>query len=79
MDKKIDVYRGCTPNKDCIGIEGYEFYGSFANFEAFKYHIESMSENEKPSVLIGFRIGELYYDNQLNCLGTVKKAWGKEK
>lgn len=76
--EKIEVYSGIAPNLDCIGIEGYEFYGTFESFQHFKEYLESLPKNKKPSVFIGFRIGNLYYSYDLELLGDKKKAWGLE-
>lgn len=76
--KKIEVYSGIYPNIDHIGIEGYEFYGTFESFQHFKEYLESLPRNKKPSVLIGFLIDGLYYSHDLELLGDKKKAWGLE-
>lgn len=73
--KEITVYSGLCPNADQIGIEGYEFYGTFESFQHFKEYLESLPQNKKPSAFIGFLIDGLYYSNDLELLGNKKKAW----
>ena len=73
--KKITVYSGVCPNEDGIGIEGYEFYGTFESFQHFKEYLESLPQDEKPSDFVGFLIDGLYYSNYLELLGNREEAW----
>lgn len=77
--KKIEVYSGITPNPDRIGIDGYEFFGTFESFEHFREYLENLPDNLYPTDFIGFEIDGLYYTNCLEPLGNKEKAWSEEK
>ena len=77
--EKIEVYSGITPNLDHIGVDGYEYYGTFESFEHFKKYLEDLPDNLYPTAFIGFEINGFYYTNELQPLGNKKEAWGEEE